>query len=161
MMDKHARELVAATQAGLPVTPTPYADAAAQLGIDEHALLATFRQWQQQGLLRRVALVPNHYRLGYRYNAMTVWDIDDAQVDTIGERFAALPWVSHCYRRPRMAPHWPYNLFAMVHSRCADTIQSRIDTLAELAAADCRRHEVLYSRRILKKTGLRLSHKGD
>ena len=61
--------------------------------------------------------MPNHYRLGFRANGMTVWDVDDARVDELGEQVGALAFVSHCYRRPRALPDWPYNLFAMVHGR--------------------------------------------
>ena len=55
----------------------------------------------EEGLIRRIGAVPNHYQLGYVANGMTVWNVDDRQVDALGERVGALPTVSHCYRRPR------------------------------------------------------------
>ena len=48
------------------------------------------------GRIRRIGVVPNHYALGWRTNGMTVWDVDDACVDTLGERVGALPCVTHC-----------------------------------------------------------------
>jgi DNA-binding Lrp family transcriptional regulator len=67
-----------------------------------------------------------------------------------------LDFVSHCYRRPRRLPEWPYNLFAMVHGRSREEVEAKRAVIAELVGPACRAHDVLYSSRILKKTGLRL-----
>ena len=107
------------------------------------------------GRIRRIGLVPNHYALGYLANGMSVWDVDDDRVDALGERVGALPGVSHCYRRPRRLPHWPYNLFAMVHGRSRDETEAAVRQIAAVLGAHARAHEVLYSTRILKKTGFR------
>jgi len=64
--------------------------------------------------------------------------------------------VSHCYHRPRHLPDWSYNLFAMVHDKTADAAELQIQQIADLLGEHCRTHEVLYSTRILKKTGLRI-----
>ena len=69
----------------------------------------------------------------------------------------ALGCVSHCYRRPRHLPDWPYNLFAMVHGRARAEVEGKVQQIAGVLGDACRAHEVLYSTRILKKTGLRLS----
>lgn len=148
--------LIRATQAGLPLEPAPFAAVAATLGLDEAEVIARLAAMQARGTLRRIGAVPNHYRLGWRANGMTVWDVDDARVDALGERVGALPFVSHCYRRPRRLPHWPYNLFAMVHARTRADAAPQIDRIAALLGDACRAHDVLWSTRILKKTGLRL-----
>ena len=67
-----------------------------------------------------------------------------------------LAFVSHCYHRPRHPPLWPYNLFAMVHGRSRDEVTAKVAEIARLLGPRARRHDVLYSSRILKKTGLRL-----
>ena len=64
--------------------------------------------------------------------------------------------VSHCYLRPRHLPLWPYNLFAMVHGKTREEVAVRVAAIAALLGEHCRGHEVLYSTRILKKTGLRI-----
>jgi DNA-binding Lrp family transcriptional regulator len=112
---------------------------------------------REQGLLRRIGAVPNHYRLGWVANGMTVWDVADEQVDTLGETIGALPGVSHCYRRPRVLPLWPYNLFAMVHGRTRADVERQAQQIHGLLGRACRSHDILYSSAILKKTGLRLS----
>ncbi len=75
---------------------------------------------QARGVIRRVALAPNHYALGMVANGMSVWDVDDAQAEELGAKVGALDFVSHCYLRPRARPQWPYNLFAMIHGSDRD-----------------------------------------
>ena len=111
---------------------------------------------QVAGAIRRIAAVPNHYALGYRANGMSVWDVDDAAVDRLGRKVGALDFVSHCYRRPRRLPDWPFNLFAMVHGHTRGEVEDLVEEIAALLGEAARRHEILYSTAILKKTGLRL-----
>jgi DNA-binding Lrp family transcriptional regulator len=151
------RLLIAATQSGLPLVARPYEAVGAMLGVSSDAVRTRFAELLESGLVRRIGAVPNHYRLGYSSNGMTVWDVDDARVDELGEKVGALPGVSHCYRRPRELPRWPYNLFAMLHGRSRDEVEcQRVEVRALLGDAS-RADAVLYSSAILKKTGLRLS----
>ena len=148
--------LIRATQGGLPLVSAPYAAVAKQLGIHEDEVIARLGAMQASGALRRIAAVPNHYALGWRANGMTVWDVDDACVDALGEQVGTLPFVSHCYRRPRRLPLWPYNLFAMVHAHTREEAQPLVARIATVLGDACRAQDVLWSTRILKKTGLRL-----
>jgi len=86
-----------------------------------------------------------------------VWDVDDAAIAGLGPKVGALEFVTHCYRRPRRLPLWRYNLFAMVHAQTREEVEARVAGIAALLGPAARAHEVLYSSRILKKTGLRLS----
>ena len=149
------RRIVVALQDGLPVSRHPYRELAGQLGISEPCLLLQLQNMQAGGSIRRIGVVPNHYALGYSHNLMVVWDIEDARVGEIGHHIGQLDFVSHCYRRPRK-PGWPYNLFAMVHGRCADEVEQKIAIIRELVGAAYRDHTALKSTRILKKTGLRI-----
>ena len=151
------RRLVLATQDGLPLVPRPYDAIAAQLGTTGAVVRERLAAMLADGRIRRIGAVPNHYALGYKFNGMSVWDVDDAEVDRLGEQVGALPFVSHCYRRPRHLPLWPYNLFAMVHARSEAGALADVARIEELLGAACRSHQVLFSSRILKKTGLRLS----
>src|SRR5450830_1649714 len=121
--DRLALRLVALTQGGLPLVDDPWGWLAEQLGIGVESTLDLLKRLQAEGAIRRVAAVPNHYRLGYRHNGMTVWDVRDEQMPRLGELIGAQPFVSHCYRRPRR-PDWPYNLFAKVHGRSREEIDS-------------------------------------
>jgi DNA-binding Lrp family transcriptional regulator len=101
--------------------------------------------------------VPNHYALGWVANGMSVFDVDDARVDALGARVGALPSVTHCYRRPRRLPHWRYNLFAMVHGRDRGEVEAKVAEITTLLGDALHAHDILYSTRILKKTGLRIA----
>ncbi len=150
------RAVVRATQAGLPRVARPYHAVARAIGVTPELVMARIEAMLADGRIRRIGVVPNHYALGWLANAMTVWDVADDRIDALGEKVGALPGVSHCYRRPRHLPHWPYNLFAMVHGRTRAEAESRIAEIAAVLADAARGHDVLYSSRILKKTGLRL-----
>lgn len=148
--------IVRATQAGLPIVAEPYNEVAAQLGVAPGVVIERLRAMLADGRIRRVGAVPNHYRLGYTANGMSVWDVDDAALARLGPQVGALPFVTHCYRRPRRPPAWPFNLFAMVHGRSRAEVEDKVAQLRALLGDACRGSDVLYSTRILKKTGLRL-----
>ena len=156
-MDDFARRLILATQQGLPLTPEPYAELARTLGCDEATVLAGIEDLLARGVIRRIGVVPNHYAIGYSANGMSVWDVDDSVVDALGERIGQLPFVTHCYRRPRHLPGWPYNLFAMLHGGNRDEVMAHVEEVRALLGAACRSSDVLFSTQILKKTGLRLT----
>lgn len=156
-IDAIDRRIIAATAGGLPLVPHPYAEVAGWLGLGEAEVMRRMAAMQEGGVIRRVAVAPNHYALGLVANGMSVWDVDDAEVDDLGQKVGALPFVSHCYRRPRALPDWPYNLFAMLHGHDRAEVEAKCAEVATLLGPAARAHEVLYSTRILKKTGLRLS----
>ncbi|MEW6647115.1 MAG: Lrp/AsnC family transcriptional regulator [Pseudomonadota bacterium] len=159
--DATDRALIVATQGGLPLVAEPYHVLAEQLGISAVEVMQRLQTMQQNGIIRRIGLVPNHYALGYTFNGMTVWDVPDERIHILGPKLGALPFVSHCYRRPRYLPDWPYNLFAMVHGRSREETDAQVEEIARLLGDDDRGHAVLYSTRILKKTGLRLGNRGE
>ncbi len=152
------RALVVATQGGLPLTPQPYQVIGAQIGVSGAEVITRFSRMLETGAVRRIGAVPNHYALGYSANGMSVWDVVDEDVGRLGRVIGALPFVTHCYERVRRPPQWPYNLFAMVHGRTRAEVEARVDYIAAILGDASRGHEILYSTRILKKTGLRLKN---
>jgi DNA-binding Lrp family transcriptional regulator len=151
------RAIVRATQGGLPLVSNPYQSVARELGMTEGEVIERLKTMLADGRIRRIGVVPNHYALGYRANAMSVWDVADEALQALGPQVGALPFVSHCYRRPRRLPAWPYNLFAMVHGRARDDTAEKIEAIRKLLGASLRASDVLYSTRILKKTGMRIA----
>jgi DNA-binding Lrp family transcriptional regulator len=155
MLDAIDRKIIEATQAGLPLTPEPYQTIAEKLGLTADEVMARLSAMQDSGIIRRIGAVPNHYKLGYRYNGMTVWDIPDDRIDELGQQVGQLAFVSHCYHRPRHLPDWSYNLFAMVHGKTQADVDRQIKQIADLLGDHNRGCDVLYSTKILKKTGFR------
>lgn len=157
IIDPIDRKIIQVTQGGLPLDPQPYHRIAEQLNLRAEDVMARVRRMLVLGVIRRIGVVPNHYALGYRANGMSVWNIPDDQAMELGAKVGALPTVSHCYRRPRHLPDWPYNLFAMVHGRSREEVEHQVAEIADLLGSANGGHDVLYSTRILKKTGLRLA----
>ena len=155
-IDATDRRLIKATQAGLPLVAEPYAAIAEDLGLDSAEVMQRLAAMQDSGVIRRIAVAPNHYALGMTANGMTVWDVADADAIRLGEQIGALDFVSHCYLRPRALPDWPYNLFAMVHGSSRDEVAAKRREIRALLMDALRSDDILYSTRILKKTGLRL-----
>ncbi len=156
IIDELDRKIVQATQAGLALLTAPYTEVAGACGCDTRTVLRRMQRMLDRGVIRRIGAIPNHYRLGLRGNGMSVWDVDDEKLIELGARVGRLDFVSHCYERPRHPPIWPYNLFAMVHGHDRAEVMSKVDRIIELLGPDCKQHDVLFSTRILKKTGLRL-----
>jgi DNA-binding Lrp family transcriptional regulator len=159
LLDAVDRRIVLATQAGLPLTPRPYHALAESLGLPAEEVMTRLERMRIEGIIRRIALVPNHYALGYRANGMSVWDVDDERIDALAARIAELPFVSHCYKRVRRPPRWRYNLFVMLHGFSRAEVQSHAAAISEMLGDAARAREILFSTRILKKTGMRLSRK--
>ncbi|MDH5766268.1 MAG: AsnC family transcriptional regulator [Gammaproteobacteria bacterium] len=155
-IDAIDRQIIAATQGGLPLSRHPYHDIAEQLGLDVQQVLQRMQLMLDKGIIRRIGVIPNHYKLGYKSNGMSVWNIPDEKISAAGMKVGSLDFVSHCYQRPRFLPAWPYNLFAMVHGKTHDEVIAQVEQIARLLGEDNRGHEILFSTRILKKTGLRI-----
>ena len=138
-LDGTDRAILKVLQDGIALVPKPYHAVAAKLGLEAAEVMARLKQMQAAGVIRRLGAVPNHYKLGQA-----------------GRDVGALPFVSHCYHRPRHLPDWPYNLFAMVHGRNRAETEAQAQDIARVLGTRAGGHEILYSTRILKKTGLRL-----
>ncbi len=157
MIDATDRSIVVATQQGLPLTTRPYHAVAQRLGLEAAEVQERLARMLEAGIVRRIGVVPDHYALGYRGNGMAVWDVADERIGELGRRVGGLDFVSHCYHRPRHLPEWPYNLFAMVHGRDRDAVRRRVAEITALLGQAAGAHHILFSTRILKKTGLRLA----
>jgi len=155
-LDELDRRIIVATQAGLPLVADPYGQIARELESDRGEVMGRLQQMLDRGVIRRIGAVPNHYTLGFRGNGMSVWDVADGRAEHYGRRIGELDFVSHAYRRPRHLPDWPYNLFAMVHGKDRAEVMEKVALIAAMLGDDDRGHKVLFSTRILKKTGLRI-----
>lgn len=154
-VDPADRDLLAALAEGLPLVPAPYAALGARLGMDEAEVMARLAALARRGTIRRFGVIVRHRVLGYRANAMAVWDVPDAQAAAFGARLARAPGVTLCYRRARSLPAWPYNLYCMIHGRDRATVAARIAELSEGCGLAGFPQAVLFSRRCFKQSGAR------
>jgi DNA-binding Lrp family transcriptional regulator len=150
-----AEDLIGIIQDGLPLVSRPYRHIGARLRRPEQAVIDDLRALIDSGVIKRLGVVVRHREVGYRANAMVVWDVADDRVDALGRRLGREERVTLCYRRPRRLPDWPYNLFCMVHGRARGEVELCIEGLVErLGLGDIPR-AVLFSRRCFKQRGAR------
>jgi siroheme decarboxylase len=149
------RRLIAAIQDGLPLVPRPYAAIGGALHMSEGEVIAGLRRLIEGGVIKRFGVIVRHRELGYRANAMVVWDVPDARVADAGRTLAALPFVTLCYRRPRRLPAWPYSLFCMIHGRDRAAVEALVDEASAAAGLEELPRAVLFSRRRFKQRGAR------
>ncbi|SDS90510.1 hypothetical protein SAMN04490182_2718 [Pseudomonas cedrina] len=142
---------------GLPRVARPYDNLAEQIGAHHDQVLQQMRQWDEQGLFRRVGLVLNHRALGFVANAMLVIDVPDALVDEVGMRLGRVAGINLCYQRPRRLPQWRYNLFCMVHGRERAAVTAHIQALLQQQQLSDLPHQLLFSTRAFKQCGGRFA----
>jgi DNA-binding Lrp family transcriptional regulator len=150
--DAIEKQLIAALQPGLDLVARPFARLGERVGMSESEVLARIGGWLEEGIIKRFGVVVRHYELGYRANAMVVFDVPDGDVDRLGRQLAAEIGVTLCYRRSRSLPHWPYNLYCMVHGRSREEVQPVIEHLGRLAGLPA---QALFSTRRFKQCGAR------
>ena len=152
------RRLIDALAEGIEIVPQPFRVLAAALGVDEAQVLATLDRSIADGIIRRFGVIVRHHELGYRANAMAVWDVPDALADACGRAAARIPEVTLAYRRRRQPPDWPYNLFCMVHGQTRAQAEAGIRRTAAAAQLASYPHAVLISTRRFKQCGARYRH---
>jgi DNA-binding Lrp family transcriptional regulator len=154
-LDSAQTAIVAGLQSGIKLERQPFAALSASANLDEDAVIRQVSDWRGQGVIKRFGVVVRHHELGYRENAMVVWNVPDEQVSTLGQLAAHQEGVTLCYRRPRQLPDWPFNLFCMVHGTNRDVVRSLIATLAANTGLEAFQTQVLFSRRRFKQCGAR------
>ena len=143
--------VLAASLTGLPLTETPYATLAGELGVEEQDVLDSLGRLEVAGVLKRFGLVVHHRELGFRANGMCVFDVPDERVDAAAAALRALPFVTLCYRRLRRPPKWPYNLFCMIHGTDRAEVEAQYAAARKAAGLDDVPSAILFSRRRFKQ----------
>lgn len=156
-VDSRDRALLAAMQDGLPLVERPYREIGARIGMAEREVIERLGDLVVAGVIRRLGMIVRHRELGYDANAMVVWDVPDDRVDDVGQRLAAIEFVTLCYRRPRRPPEWPYNLFCMIHGSDRALVRAQADAATRAAGLSGCPRALLFSRRRFKQRGALLA----
>ncbi len=155
------RDILQGLTKGLPLIAQPYAALAQSLGRSEGDILDRICALQEVGIISRLGVIVRHRALGWRANAMVVWDLPSAQIDAAGPRLAALPGVTLCYERVPVEGVWPYRLYSMIHARSrpeAKTVLAKARALPELADVP---YQTLFSTQCFRQTGALISDKAE
>lgn len=151
--DAIQRQLIVMIQSGLPLVERPYAEIAQKLDIDEQEAMRRIEIMLTTGAIRRMGVVVRHHELGYRANAMLVWDIADERVNEVGEQLSSVDCITLCYQRPRHLPHWPYNLFTMIHGKERQSVEQHIEEIVQQYGLGDTPRATLFSLRRFKQRG--------
>lgn len=138
---------------GLAFVARPFDDLAKALGRDADEVLARIRTLKAAGILPRLGLIVRHRALGWRCNAMVVWDVPESEVDDIGAKLAMAPGVNLCYRRRRHEQEWPFNLYCMIHAKSREAAFDTLTQASTAAGLDGLSRQILFSLRCFKQTG--------
>ena len=153
MIDDIDSQLIEIFQQGLPVVSRPYALIGQQLNLSEDEVIARLTRLKKQGLVKRLGVVVNHRRMGYKANAMVVFDVPNHLADQIGGHISQFGFVNLCYQRPRHGEKWPYNLYCMIHGKNREKVLQQLDYLIESCGLAQFSREILFSRKCFKQRG--------
>ncbi|MDD2724899.1 MAG: AsnC family protein [Methylovulum sp.] len=152
MLEARDLAVLAQVSAGLPLCPRPYAQIGMELGMDEAEIINRVAALKAQGLIKRLGVIVKHRPLGYRANAMVVWDVPDELIKELGATISRFSFVNLCYQRPRQ-PEWPYNLYCMIHGKDRTTVLAQLEQLNDVCSLARYGRQILFSRRCFKQRG--------
>ena len=131
-LSKAERDVVRRLEADLPVVGEPFHQVAEEIGYHGHDLLALLHRWQAAGVLRRVAVILHHQRMGLLGNGLCAWRVPPEKMATAGAFLAGRPEVSYCQAR-EASPSFPYNLYATIHAPDPAAVGDLFGRLSERA----------------------------
>jgi DNA-binding Lrp family transcriptional regulator len=152
MLDARDRELLEQISRGLPICPRPYANIGIAIAMSEAEVIARLTQLKQKGLIKRLGIIVKHHSLGYRANAMIVWNLPDALIKPMGQKISQFAFVTLCYQRPKHT-EWPYNLYCMIHGKDRATVLAQVEQLNQTCGLADFDQAILFSRRCFKQRG--------
>jgi DNA-binding Lrp family transcriptional regulator len=124
-LDRNQELVLQKLQGGLEIVSQPF-DFLCNDDTSEMAVFGIIEALLNKGVIRRIAAVVDHRRLGFTANLMFCCKVGPERIETAGEQLARLPVVSHCYQR-KTFEGWPFNLFAMMHAGSMGQIQNTIE----------------------------------
>lgn len=155
--DSQDRALAQSLTEGLPLVERPFAEVGRQLGLSEAETIGRLDRLLSAGVLPRIGVIVRHRALGWRSNAMVVFDVAPDHIASVGAQLASAPGINLCYRRTRYETVWPYNLYCMVHARSRQEALTTLDRARSLAGLEDLPTQILFSLRCFKQTGALIS----
>ncbi|MCG6903231.1 MAG: AsnC family transcriptional regulator [Rhodobacter sp.] len=151
------RQVLQALTSGMALVPRPYAEIARNLGRTEDDVLGRVQALSDAAVISRLGVIVRHRALGWRANAMVVWDISSERIDAAGPRLSAHPGITLCYERVPVPGVWPYRLYSMIHARSRSEALDVLSAAADLPDLRGVPHRALFSLQCFKQTGALIS----
>lgn len=149
-MDKIDYEILSYIEKDFEVVSSPYLNIAKKLGIDEYEVLKRIKNYQKEGIIRRLGAIIKHDKVGYKENAMVVWKLKRDNMKKFEEYIGNESRISHAYERKINPDKWKYNFFTMIHANTKDELNTIIDNCVKLL--DNPEFNILKTIKELKKT---------
>ncbi len=155
------RDILQGLTEGLPIVARPYAALGDRLNRSEKDILERITALQDAAIISRLGVIVRHRALGWRANAMVVWDLPSEQIDTAGPQLAALPGVTLCYERRPVEGIWPYRLYSMIHARNQAEAAAFLDGALAIPELSNVPYDALFSTQCFKQTGAMIQRKPE
>lgn len=104
MLSDLERRLLNDFQHDFPLSPTPYADIAHELGMSEAEVLAALTRLKQQGAVSRVGAVLRPNTVGV--STLAAMAVPNTELETVAALVSAYPEVNHNYEREHRLNLW-------------------------------------------------------
>ena len=104
MMNQLERSLLDRYQRGLPISATPWADMAQELGVSEAEVLATLQKLREQKFISRVGPVFDHHRAGA--STLVALAVPPERLEEIADYINQFDAVNHNYAREHEFNLW-------------------------------------------------------
>jgi len=127
--DEIDKRILRFMQGDIPLDARPFRELSEELGLSEAEVVSRIELLREQGVIRRISAILRHQKAGYKVNAMTAWQVDQARADDIGAILAGFVQVSHCYLR-QVPSDFGFNLFAMVHAHDEEELSRLIEDMS-------------------------------
>ena len=88
----------------LPLSPTPFADMAEQLGVSEEDVMTTIDSLQRSGVISRIGPVFTPNRIGV--STLAAMSIPEDELECVARIISAFPEVNHNYQREHEFNLW-------------------------------------------------------
>lgn len=151
MIREQEKNIIKKLQKEIPLEKEPFKIIAEDLEMAESELLERIHDLKEQKVLRKLGAILHHRKAGFSHNAMVVWIVPEERCEEAGVFMAAIPQISHCYKR-KTFESWPYNLYTMIHGICEEECEAVISKIIK-EIGECE-YKILYSTKELKKTSV-------
>ncbi len=118
------KKLLNEYQKGLPLSPTPFADIAQNLGISEALVLQILQKLQDQGIVSRVGPVFKPHKVGY--STLAAMAVPEEKLEHVAQQVSSFEQVNHNYEREH-----DYNLWFVVTASNKERLEQTLEKIEQ------------------------------
>ena len=159
VIEPEDRPILEQLSKGLEIVSRPFAKTGRMLGRSETDIIGRIATLSAAGVLSRMGVIVRHRAIGWKANAMVVWEVPLEDIEKAGTNLASYPGITLCYQRNTVPGLWSYTLFSMIHARSRGEALDVLNGAKELEGLRDVAHTALFSTRCFKQTGALIESK--